>query len=152
MTTHHAWRNSVPQSRPYALETVLTPAVGVNLGTPGKRPGNPHRDRIFVLGKSISGGHNYPPLLTYLRRSPNAEFFQPREPDCHAVERPCHRVVILHPRREPLRVAVRKHHGATYTRDLLDGPDRQERRRRRQVRRVRRIRAGTLVLQTRGFL
>ena len=131
LTTHHAWRNSVPQSRPYTLKTVLTPAVGVDLGTSRKRPGDPNRDRIFVLGRSISGRHNYPLLLTYLCRSPNAEFFQPRKADRHAVERPRHRVVILHPRREPFGVAIRKHHGPTYTRDLLNGPDRQERHRRR---------------------
>ena len=131
LTTHHAWRNSSPQSRSNALETVLAPAVGVNHGTPRERPGDPHRDRIFVLGKSISGGHNYPPLLTYFRRSSHAKLFQPREPDRHAVERTRHHVVILNSRREPLGVAVWKHHGPTDTHDLLDGPDRQERRRRR---------------------
>ena len=131
LTTHHAWRNRVPQSRPYALETVLTPAVGVNLGTPRERPSDPNRDRIIVLGKSISGGHNYPTLLTYLGRSLNTKLLQPREPDRHAMERPRHRIVILHLRGEPLRVTVRKHHGPTHTRDLLNGSDRQERRRRR---------------------
>ena len=131
LTTHHAWRNHSPQSRPYALEAVLTPAVGVDLGTPRKRSSDPHRDRIFVLGKSISGGHNYPPLLTYLCRSRDAKLLQPREPNRHVMEQPRHRVVILHPQREPLGVAIRKHHGPTHTRDLLDGPDQQERRRRR---------------------
>ena len=149
---HHAWRNRSPQSRPYALEAVLTPAVGVDLGTPGERPGDPHRDRIFILGKSISGGHNYPLLLTYLGRSLDTEILQPRKPNHHAVERPCYRVIILPSRQQPLRVAVWKHQGPTHTRDLLNGPDQQERHRRRQVSRVFRVRAGTLVLQTRGFL
>ena len=149
---HHAWRNGSPQSRPYALEAVLTPAIGVDLGTPRKRLGDPHRDRIFILGNSISGGHNYPPLLTYLGRSLDTKLLQPRKPDRHAVERPHYHIVILHSRREPLGVAVRKHHRPAYPCDLLNGPDRQERRRRRQVRRIFRVRAGTLVLQTRGLL
>ena len=51
LTTHHTWRNGSPQSRPYALEAVLTPAVGIDLSTPRQRPGDPDRDRIFVLGK-----------------------------------------------------------------------------------------------------
>ena len=111
------------QSRPYALEAVLTPAVGVDLGTPRERPGDPHRDQIFIPGKSISGGHNYPPLLTYLGRSLDTKLLQPRKSDRHAMERPCHHIV-LHFRREPLGVAIQKHHGPTYPRDLLNGPDR----------------------------
>ena len=98
LTTHHAWRNRSLQSRPYALEADLTPAIGVDLSTPRKRPGDPHRDLIFILGKSISGGHNHPPPLTYLCRSLDTELFQPREPNHHAVERPRHRVIILHSR------------------------------------------------------
>ena len=86
LTTHHAWRNSSPQSRPYTLEAVLTPTVGVDLGMPRERPGDPHRDRIFILEKPISGGHNYPPLLTYLSRSLDTELLQPRETDSHTME------------------------------------------------------------------
>ena len=152
LTTHHTRRNRSPQSRPYALEAVLAPAVGVDLGTPRERPGDPHRDRIFILGESISGGRNHPPPSTYLCRSLDTKLLQPRKSDCHAVERPRYRVVILPSQREPLGVAIRKHHSLTYTRDLLDGPDRQECRRRHQVHRVFRVRTGTLVLQTRGFL
>ena len=122
LTMHHAWRNSSPQSRSYALEAVLPPAVGVDLGTPRKRPSDPHRNQILMLGKSISGGQNHPPPLTYLRRSLDPKLFQPRKPDCHAVKRPRYRIVILPSRQEPLGVAVRKHHGPTYAHDLLDGP------------------------------
>ena len=86
LTTHHAWRNSSPQSSPYTLEAVLAPAIGVDLGMPRKRPGDPHRDWIFVLGKSISGGHNYPPLLTYLGRSLDIKLLQLRKSDHHAME------------------------------------------------------------------
>ena len=104
---HHAWRNHSPQSRSYALEAVLPPAVGIDLDTPRKRPGDPYRQWIFVLGESISGGYNHPPPLTYLSRSLDPELFQPRKSDRHAVERPRHRVIILHSQRGPLRVAVR---------------------------------------------
>ena len=133
LTTHHAWRNCSPQSRLYILEAVLIPAIGVDLSMPRERPGNPHRDRIFILAKSISGGHDYLLLLTYLGRSLDTELLQPRKPDHHAVERPRYHVVILPSQREPLGVAVWKHHGPTHTRDLLNGPNRQERRRSRQV-------------------
>ena len=146
LTTHHAWRDHSPQSRPHTLEAVMTPAVGVDLGTPRERPGDPHRDRTFILGKSISGGHNYLLLLTYLSRSLNTKLFQLRKSDHHAMERLHHRIVILHPRREPLGIAVWKHHGPTHICDLLNGPDQQERHRRRQVRRIFRVRTGTLVL------
>ena len=96
LTTHHDWRNSPPQSRSDALETVLPPAIGVDLGTPRKRPGDPHREQIFVLGKSISSGHKYLLLLTYLGRSLDTELLQSRKSDRHVMEQLCHCVVILH--------------------------------------------------------
>ena len=123
LTTHHARRDHSPQSRPYTLEAVLAPAVGVSLGTPRERPGDPHRDQIFILGKLISVGHNHLLPSTYLSRSLDTKLLQLRKPDCHAVERPCHRFVILPSRRESLGVAVRKHHGPTHTHDLLNGPN-----------------------------
>ena len=67
LTTHHAWRNGSPQSGPYALETVLTPAIGVDLSMTRERPGDPYRDRIFILGKvdqwrtQLSDAINLPP-------------------------------------------------------------------------------------------
>ena len=57
LTTHHCRRNRPPESSPNALKAVLTPAIGVNLDTPRKRPGDPHRDQILILEEVISSGY-----------------------------------------------------------------------------------------------
>ena len=52
LTTHHGRRNSSPQSRPNALEAVLTPAIWMDFPAPRQRAGDPHRNQILILGRS----------------------------------------------------------------------------------------------------
>ena len=70
LTTHHGRRDSSPQSRPYALEAILAPAIQVDLSTPRQGTGNPHRNQILVLRKVVSTEINHPLPSTYLGRSP----------------------------------------------------------------------------------
>ena len=86
LTMHHRRRNSSPKSSPNALEAVLAPAIWVDLPAPWQRTGDPHRDQILILGKSLAMVINYPLLLTYLGRFPSPELFQPWKPGSHVLE------------------------------------------------------------------